>query len=101
MGAPRKADWRGERRKRAWRLKQVGWKQRDIAVALGVSESAVSQWIKRGRHGGVEALQHRPPPGLRPRMSAEQRARIPSLLARGAEAGVFAAMCGRPAASPR
>ncbi len=89
MGAPQKADWRGERRKRTWQLKQLGWKQRDIAVALGVSESAVSQWIKRGRHGGVEALQHRPPPGLRPRMSAEQRARIPSLLARGAEAWGF------------
>ncbi|HEX9131626.1 MAG TPA: hypothetical protein VF844_04990 [Ktedonobacteraceae bacterium] len=37
MGAPKKADWRVERRKRAWALKEQGWRQKDIAVALGVS----------------------------------------------------------------
>ena len=34
MGAPQKADWR-EGRRRAWELKQQGWKQQDIATALG------------------------------------------------------------------
>jgi hypothetical protein len=43
MGAPKKADWREERRKRAWELKTQGWQQKDIAAALGVSEGAVSQ----------------------------------------------------------
>jgi hypothetical protein len=38
MGAPKRADWREERRKRAWALKHAGWLQKDIAVALGVSE---------------------------------------------------------------
>jgi hypothetical protein len=33
MGAPKKADWREERRKQAWKLKQQGWKQKDIAKA--------------------------------------------------------------------
>ncbi|HEV2461233.1 MAG TPA: winged helix-turn-helix domain-containing protein [Ktedonobacterales bacterium] len=90
MGAPRKADWREERRKRAWELKQAGWKQRDIAAALGGSEGAVSQWVKRAREGGgAEALRRRPPPGLRPRLTAEQRAQVPALLARGAEAYGF------------
>jgi hypothetical protein len=37
MGAPKKADWREERRKQAWKLKEQGWQQKDIAVALGVS----------------------------------------------------------------
>ena len=37
MGAPKKADWREERRKRAWKLKEQHWKQQDIAKALGVS----------------------------------------------------------------
>jgi transcriptional regulator len=37
------ADWREGRRIRAWELKQEGWKQRDIAQALGVSAGAVSQ----------------------------------------------------------
>jgi predicted transcriptional regulator len=47
MGAPQKQDWREARRYRAWELKQQGWKQKDIAQALGVSEAAVSQWLKR------------------------------------------------------
>jgi transposase len=56
MGAPKRADWREERRKRAWALKHEGWPQKDIATALGVSEGAVSQWLKRAREGGgVEA----------------------------------------------
>src|SRR5260221_8428441 len=89
MGAPRKADWREERRKRAWSLKEQGWQQKDIAVALGVSEGAVSQWLKRGREGGVEALSTHPPKGMAPRLTPEQRAQIPGLLARGAKAKAF------------
>ena len=48
------ADWREGRRIRAWELKKEGWKQRDIAQALGVSAGAVSQWLKRGQEGGVD-----------------------------------------------
>ncbi len=68
MGAPRKADWREERRKRAWALKEQGWRQKDIAEALGGSEGAVSQWLKRGRAGGVEALNAHPPKGVPARL---------------------------------
>ncbi len=89
MGAPKKADWREERRKRAWTLKEEGWQQQDIAAALGVSEGAVSHWVKRGREGGIEALKAHPPTGVSPRLTAEQKAQIPELLARGAEAYGF------------
>jgi transposase len=90
MGAPEKTDWREKRRMRAWALKQQGWLQKDIAVALGVSEGAVSQWLKRAREeGGVDALKRRPPPGMTLRLNAEQRAQLPRLLARGAEAYGF------------
>lgn len=89
MGAPKKADWREERRKRAWHLKEAGWQQKDIATALGVSEGAVSQWLKRGREQGVEALTAHPPPGVTPRLTVEQKAQIPGLLAKGAEAYGF------------
>ena len=88
MGAPPKADWREERRKRAWALKHKGWPQKEMATALGVSEGAVSegavsQWLRRAREGGgVEALTRRPPPGMTPRRSAEQRAQLLALLAR-------------------
>ena len=30
---------------RALELKHLGWKQRDIAAALGVTEGAVSPWL--------------------------------------------------------
>jgi transposase len=89
MGAPRKADWREERRKQAWKLKEEGWPQKDIAAALGVSEGAVSHWIKRGREGGVEALKAHPPKGVSPRLTAQQKAQIPMLLAKGAESYGF------------
>jgi transposase len=89
MGAPRKADWREERRKRAWKLKEQGWQHKDIAVALGVSKGAVSQWIKRGREGGVEALKAHPPQGVKPKLTIEQKAQIPTLLAKGAESYGF------------
>jgi transposase len=58
-------DWREGRRLRAWELKQQGRNQREIARALGGTEGAVSQWMKRGRQGGVEALRKRTSPALR------------------------------------
>src|SRR5260370_12853084 len=88
-GARKKADWGEERRKQAWKLKEQGWQQQDIAVAWGVSEGAVSQWMKRGREGGIEALEAHPPKGVSPRLTAQQKAQIPQLLAKGAEAYGF------------
>ena len=85
----RPSDWREARRFRAWELHQKGWKQYLIAEALGVTQGAISQWLKRAREGGVEALRTRKPPGPTPRLTQEQRARIPELLKRGAEAFGF------------
>jgi transposase len=81
--------WREERRLRAWALKAKGWSQQKIAAALGVTAGAVSQWMRRGREGGEEALKSRPRPGAVPKLTAEQRAQIPVLLAQGAEAFGF------------
>jgi transposase len=74
---------------RAWALAQQRWKQRAIATALGVTEGAVSQWLKRAREGGRESLRRRIAPGPPHRLSVEQRAQLPGLLARGAEAFGF------------
>jgi transposase len=82
-------DWREGRRLRAWELKQEGWKQQDIARALGVSKGAVSQWMKRAKQEGIEALKHRPPPGAKARLSEGERAKLPELLAQGAPAHGF------------
>ena len=71
-------DWREGRRRRAWELKAAGWKQQDIAAALGVTPGAVSQWLKRGREQGVEGLRRHPAPGRQPRLSPEQLAQVPT-----------------------
>ena len=81
----RKPDWREQRRFRAWDLHQQGWKQCDIATALGVTEGAVSQWLASARNGGADALQNRPHTGAVARLTDQQRERIPALLALGAE----------------
>jgi len=81
--------WKEERRKRAWALYQTGWKQKDIAEALGVTQGAVSQWIKSGIEGGEAALRARKSPGSPRRLSTTDRQRIPGLLERGAESFGF------------
>ena len=82
-------DWREGRRRRAWELKQQGWKQHAIAAALGVTPGAVSQWLKRARTDGVEALRRHPAPGPTPKLTTDQLAQIPALLERGPQAYGF------------
>ncbi len=89
MSTKRATDWREVRRRRAWDLKNKGWKQRDIAEALGVTEGAVSQWLKRGREKGEKALAARKHPGRKAQLSKQQKQQIPALLAKGAEAYGF------------
>jgi transposase len=74
------SDWREGRRLRAFELKEQGWKQKEIAEALGVTEGAVSQWMKRATEEGVEALKHKPPPGATPRLDDSQRVRLKELM---------------------
>jgi transposase len=45
--------------------------------------------MKRAREEGVEGLRHKPPPGATPRLSEDERAKLPELLALGAEAHGF------------
>ena len=86
---PTPYNWKEARRLQAWHLKQNGWSQRQIAEALGVSEGAVSQWMRRVREGGPEALRHHPPAGAPRRLTAHQLAQLPGLLERGPEAYGF------------
>jgi transposase len=86
---PTPTDLREYRRFRAWNLYQSGWRQKEIAIALGVTQGAVSQWLRRARQEGSAALHKRSSPGRPAYLSPEQKAQIPALLERGAEAYGF------------
>lgn len=74
---------------RALELHEQGWSGQAIAAALGVTGGAISQWLKRARVGGREALRSHPPPGPTPKLTETQRAALPGVLAKGAEAYDF------------
>src|SRR5690348_5596615 len=84
-----RGDWKEWRRRRAWDLYQQGWSQKEIAQALGVTQGAVSQWMKMGREQGAEALRGKIAPGPKARLSPEQLGQLPALLEQGAEAHGF------------
>lgn len=84
------SDWREARRLRAWELYLEGWSQRQIAAEVGVTQGAVSQWLKRARtEGGEAALRRRPAHGRERALTDQQLSQIPALLSRGAEAFNF------------
>src|SRR5918998_3753222 len=83
-------NWKEWRRMQALHLmKQEGWKQRDIAVALDVTEGAVSRWLAAARREGTEALLSRPAPGPTPKLTPAQQRLIPDFLGHGTEAYGF------------
>jgi transposase len=74
-------DWREARRIRAWELHKMGWSQRKIAEAFGVSEGAVSQWFSKARSGGGKRSLHTRKKSGRPRrLSQEQLRELVALL---------------------
>jgi transposase len=81
--------WKEGRRKRAQELKQHGWKQCEIAAALGVSAAAVSQWVAETRVRGSEAWRAKPRPTGPIKLTLDQRHLVPELLCHGAEAYGF------------
>ncbi len=74
------------RRRRALALHQAGWTGRAIAAALGVVPSAVSNWLRKAREGGADALRtRRHHTGKRPKLTSEQQQRLLTLLTSSAE----------------
>src|SRR3712207_3502263 len=73
------------RRRRAVELHQAGWTGRAIASALGIGPSAVSNWLRQVREGGLEALRsRRHQTGKRPKLTPEQQQQLILLLQQGA-----------------
>ena len=86
------------RRFRALHLSKIGWKQREIATALGVTKGAVSQWLAIVHDGGPAALHSQSRAGRPSKLTPAQRRLIPDFLWHGAEAFGFRGefwTCGR------
>jgi transposase len=83
------ADWREQRRFRAWELNRQGLSSRAIADALGVTTESVGRWLACARLGGVEALRARPLLGPPPRLTTAQQRLVPDFLSHGPEAYGF------------
>lgn len=82
-------NWKEKRRLHAVKLKQAGWKQKDIAAALDVSPMAVSYWIRKMKTEGIQSLRAHPHTGRPAALSCEQKELIPDFLSHGAEAYGF------------
>lgn len=77
------------RRLRALHLNQMGWRQRDIAVAMDVTEAAVSRWLRLARNEGEAALRGHPRTGRPAKLTETERRLLPDCLWHGAEAYGF------------
>ena len=82
-------DWKEIRRKRALELEQQGWKQCQIAEALGVSRAAICQWLSNSAKAEDEAWRAKPQGHRPPKLTEEQLRAVPDLLSQGAEAYGF------------
>ena len=74
---------------RAVDLKEKGWKQKDIAEALGVRDSAVSMWLSSARKDGLDSLRTKKAPGPKPKLTTQQEEELKQLLKEGAESFGF------------
>ena len=91
-------DFRAWRRLQALHLKGQGWRRREVAEALSVTERSVNRWLTISRDDGPEGLLSAPIPGRPPALSPAQRRMIPELLWHGPEAYGFRGAlwtCGR------
>jgi transposase len=73
------------RRRRAVQLLEGGQSLVAVAWMVGAAVSAVWQWRETFRRAGADGLAAKPAPGRPPKLSPQQRQRLPQLLAMGAQ----------------
>ena len=81
--------WHEGCRFRAVELFKRGWTQATIAIALGLSQSAVSKLLKKAREHGSDSLYTQPMSGRPPRLTPAQIEELGALLKQGATAHGF------------
>jgi transposase len=77
------------RRRRAVALLDKGLGVREVARQIGCSPMSVSRWRAEVRARGPDALRPKPARGRPPRVTARQRAKLLTLLLKGATAHGF------------
>jgi len=71
-------------RRRCVEMKESGWKQKDIATALGLTPGWVSQTMKKYREQGPEGLLARKPTGSPPKITSQELSHLVEELNQGA-----------------
>lgn len=82
-----------ERRMEAARALLNGLNQSSVARRFGVSRTTASRWYRALASSGVDALKRRRATGRPSRLTSDQLARIPSLVAQGARTYGFPTDC--------
>jgi len=84
-----KLNTREFRRKRAIDLLKKGWKQDQIAEALGVSQGAISQWKSRYEKEGSGCWRDKTIPGAPSRLGSKEERLLGVIITKGAQAYGF------------
>jgi transposase len=79
-----------ERRRLAVQRVHDGWRQKDVAAFLGVTERTISRWMAAYRDQGDNGLAAQPHSGPAPRLSPNQQHEVLSWLAQKPTAFGFA-----------
>jgi transposase len=79
-GSPRELE---ERRLRAIELLRQGMQPHEVAARLGVDRRSVRRWNRAHRQAGTGALKSKPAPGRPPKLSAEQRRALVTMVLQG------------------
>jgi transposase len=75
-----------QRRRLAVQRVNEGWKQKDVAAFLGVTERTITRWMAAYREGGDAAIAAKPTPGRPPKLSQRQERSVLAWLAKSPEA---------------
>lgn len=70
---------------RAMELLDQGLNQTEVAAKIGCDSSSVCRWQQKRQREGIEALQSKPLPGPRPKLSIEQKEQLTGILLEGAQ----------------
>src|SRR4051812_1508786 len=77
------------RRRPAVQRVKGGWKQKDVAAFLGVTDRAVRGWVAAHRKAGDEGLASEPHPGPAPKITRRREQAVLSWLARSPRASGY------------